>query len=218
MTALEALATVIGGFAALGTLIWVMVGSPSLVKAVRNRINNSSAPVHPPKRRVLNIEWGQLEAAARTFATENSSTYDLVVGIQPDGAMLANLLAARLQLRCVAMDKYYPQVRRTSFFVFDQNKHSRSVRASMTQFTPPSDIVNPSRVLIVDGVTTFGNGLLKAEEEVFKQFNDARIDFYVYAVDQPRLAASHPELAERVRYSRAIDNFVTWIHFPWEST
>lgn len=218
MTAIEALATVIGGFAALGTLIWAMVGSPSLLKAVRDKINNSAEPAHPPKRRIMNIEWSQLEAAATAFAAQNSSTYDLVVGIQPDGAMLANLFAARLQVRCVAMDKHYPQVRRTSFFVFDQNKHSRSVRASMTQFTPPADVVNPSRVLIVDGVTTFGNGLLKAEEEVFKQFNDARIDFYVYAVDQPRLAASHPELVERVRYRRSIDNFLTWIHFPWEST
>lgn len=193
-----------------------MVGNPSILRALRRRLKRSSSPARPPKRRVVNIDWSQLEAAAATFAAGSSVTYDLVVGVQPDGATLAGLLASRLQTRSCVMYKNYLQSKRTSFFVFDQGKHSRSVRASVIQFTPPPDIVDPSHILVVDGVTTFGNGLLKAEEEVLKKFSTARVDFYVYAIDQPRLAASHPEIPDRVKFHRSIDNYVTWLHFPWD--
>lgn len=140
-----------------------------------------------------------------------------MVGVQPDGVSIANLLAGRLQTRYAAMDKHYPQSKRTAFFVFDPDKHSRSARASVTQFTPPPDIADPKRILVVDGVTTFGNGLLKAEEEILKKYSDAHIDFYVYAIDEARLAASHPELVDRVAFHRSIDNRSTWLHFPWDS-
>jgi hypothetical protein len=216
VTITEELATILGGFATLGALIWAMVGNPNILNAWRRRMGNSSSEQRA-KRHVVNVDWKQLEAAAAAFAAKNSTTYNLVVGMQPDGVLLANLLGSQLQTRCIAMDKHYTQSKRTAFFVFDPDKHSRSVRDSVTQFTPTQDIVDPSCILIVDGVTTFGNGLLKAEEEVLKKFIHARIDFYVYAIDPPRLAASHPELVDRTRYHRAIDNYVTWLHFPWDS-
>jgi len=205
-----------GGFAAVGTLMWAMVGSPSVLNWWPRKLKQPPSTAPSAKRRVVNVEWGQVEAAASKFAAKNSVSYDLVVGIQPDGVSMANLLAGRLQTRYAAIDKHYLQSKRTAFFVFDPNKHSRSARASVTQFIPPSDIVNPSCILVVDGVTTFGNGLLKAEGEVLKKFNNARIDFYVFAVDQPRLAASHPEIVDRVAFHVSIDNYRTWLHFPWD--
>jgi len=217
MNAVVTLAAVIGGFAALGTLVWAMVGNPNMLGWLQNRFRNSPPAPPPAKRRVVNVSWSQLETAATAFATRISVTYDLVVGVQPDGISLGNLLAGRLQTRYAAMDKHYPKSKRTPFFVFDPDKHSRSLRDSVTQFTSSSDIVNPSRILVVDGVTTFGNGLLKAQEEILARFNNAQIDFYVYAVDQSRLAACHPEIADRVTYHTIVDNYVTWLHFPWDA-
>lgn len=216
MTTIETLAAVLGGFATFAALIYAMLGSPDLLKFMRREQRHSSLDRRRAERRVAKIDWGQLEAAASAFATKSAVTYDLVVGVQPDGISLANLLAGRLQIRYAAIDKHYPQSKRTSFFVFDPDRYTRSVRASVTQFSPPSDIVNPSRILIVDGVTTFGNALLKAEEEVLKKFSNTRIDFYVFAVDQPRLAACHPEIVDRVAFHVAIDNYSIWLHFPWD--
>ena len=217
MTVTETLAVVIGGFAALATLLYTMMGNPNMLDVVRRRLKNSSSPAHPPRRRVVNIEWSHLEAAAAAFAAGNTVPYDLVVGVQPDGVFLANLVANRIRTRCVAMDKHYVQSMPAPFFVFNQDKHSRSLRESQTQFTPPSDIVNPSHILVIDMVTTFGNGLLKAESKILESFSNAIIDFYVYAIDQARLAASHPEIVDRVNYRRTIDNYVEWLRFPWES-
>jgi orotate phosphoribosyltransferase-like protein len=217
VSAIDQIAAVVGGFAALGALMWAMIGNPSILSALRKRLKRASSPAHPPKRRILNIDWGQLDAATAAFATRNCVVYDLVVGVQPDGVTLANVLAGKLHTRYCAMDKHYMQSKRAPFFVFDQEKHSRSVRQSVTQFTPPPGVVTPSRILVVDGVTTFGNGLLKAEEEILKKYSNAQIDFYVYAIDQARLAASHPEITDRVKFHRSIDNHVTWLHFPWDS-
>jgi hypothetical protein len=193
-----------------------MVGNPSITAWLRARRKNSSLSQPAAKRRVVNVDWGQVQAAASAFAARNCVTYDLVVGLQPDGVSLANILAGRLQSRYAAIDKQYPQAKRTPFFVFESDGHSRSVRASVTDLTVPRDIVNPSRILVVDGVTTFGNALAKAEKVVLRRFKNAQIDFYVFAIDQPRLAAAHPELVDRVAFHTSIDNYMIWLHFPWD--
>jgi len=193
-----------------------MLGNPSIPEWLRRRQRKTSRKRSSNKRRVAEVNWDDVQAAASEFAKMNSVTYDLVIGLQPDGVSLANILAGLLQSRYAAIDKQYPQSRRTPFFVFDPEKHSRSVRDSVTHFTPPPDILNPARILVVDGVTTFGNALLKAEKVVMGKFKKTQIDFYVYAIDQPRLAAAHPEIVERVAFHVSIDNYMTWLHFPWD--
>lgn len=216
MTGIEALATVIGGLAALVALLWAMLGNPSVPAWLQSRHKRASLTRSSGERRVVKVSWDDVQAAASEFAARISVTYDLVVGVQPDGVSMANILAGRLQSRYVAIDKQYPQSKRTPFFVFEPDKHSRSIRESATHFTPPPDITNPSRILIVDGVTTFGNALAKAEEAVLKIFENTHIDFYVFAADQPRLAAAHPEIVERVAFHSSIDNYEIWLHFPWD--
>jgi len=214
----EAIATVIGGFAALGALIWAMLGNPSLLQWFTRWRRKRPLPSRPERRQVVDIGWRELEAAASAFVAKNTTPYDVVVGVQPDGTSLANWLAGKLNTRQGLIDKQYPESKRMPFFVFDSGSHARSSRISVTRFMAPADLVQASRILVVDGVTTFGNALIKAQEAILKEFNGAQVDFYVFAVDQPRLAAVHPEIVPRVSFEKSIDNHAVWLHFPWDPT
>lgn len=216
MSDVGVVAAVVGSCAGLGALVWAMLGNPSMPAWIRNRRIASSASPRPAKREVIRIRWKDIEDAASKFIAGNNYNYDLVVALQPDGVSLANLLAMRLSTRYAAIEKRYIQAKRTPFFVFDKETHARSTRISTTHFSPPHEMKPLPRILIVDGVTTFGNALIKAEAAVCKELPGAQVEFHVFALDQPRLAASHPEIMERLTFARCIDNFAVWLSFPWD--
>jgi hypoxanthine phosphoribosyltransferase len=216
MSNVEVVAAVVGSCGTIGALAWAMLGNPSVVAWMRKRRIPISFPKKAAKRDIAEVKWKDIENAADRFTLGNSVAYDLVIGLCPDGVSLANLLASRLSARYAAIDKRYQQSNRIPFFVFDKDGHARSKRSSSTHFLSPPDVESGSRVLLVDGVTTFGNALCKAEEVVLKEIPEAQIYFYVFALDQARLSASHPEIVSRLSCFRCIDNFSVWLRFPWD--
>ncbi|MDX8149893.1 phosphoribosyltransferase [Lentzea sp. BCCO 10_0061] len=217
MSNVEVVAAVVGSCGTLGALAWAMLGNPSLPSWLKRRRLPASPSRKPEKREIIEIKWKEIEVAVSNFVADNANKYDLVVGVHPDGISLANLMASKLSARYAAIEKRYTQATRQPFFVFDKESHARSNRKSITHFSAPPDINVSPRILIVDGVTTFGNALNKAEHAVRKEVKDAQIDFYVFAIDQPRLSASQPEVMKRVTFHRVIDNFAVWLLFPWDS-
>jgi adenine/guanine phosphoribosyltransferase-like PRPP-binding protein len=223
MSAVE-ITAIVGSVAAVATLIWAMLGNPNLAVKIRESRLHKSLPSSesklPPKaeRSVVQIPWNELETAARAFAATDPAKYDLVIGIHPDGVALANIFAVQLGTRFGTIEKTYKNSQRTPFFVFDNGTHSRSRRVSKSQLIAPTMSPKPKRVLLVDGVTTFGNALFASEQLLLTKFPGSTVDKYVFAVDQARLAAANPELFKQVRYGRAIDNYRTWLEFPWETS
>lgn len=212
-------AGIVGAVAAVGALVWAMMGNPNLLSKFRGRLTGRpSARSALTSRKIEKVDWRDLERGVTNFLTSNSFTYDLVVGLHPDGVAMANQLAQRLNARFSAIDKRYPGIRRSPFFVFEDTGHARSRRESTTDFQAPVDLSGTCRVLVVDGVTTFGNALIAAEVKILKALPGARIDYFVYGVDEPRLNAQHPEIATRLSKELSIDNHTTWLHFPWDAT
>lgn len=212
--------TVCGSVAAIGALAWAVIGNPSLPAWLRSRQGSRRLPTKPknPKPKLVDVGLHQIQSAASEFVRQNVATYDVVVSVDPDGMVLGSLIAPRLRAKRLVLNKQYTESIRAPYFVFDGESHARSIRPSTTELSTPTQIVQPQRVLIVDGVTTFGNGLIKAEQAVQDRFPDARVDFYVYAIDEPRIAAAHGELLNRLRFHVRIDNRQTWLHFPWDVT
>lgn len=72
-----------------------------------------------------------------------------------------------------------------------------------------------SEVLIMDDVATYGDTLHVAAQKVLTQNPAARISFACYAADDARLRVAHPEILERLQRKIEIDNYTTWVSFPW---
>ena len=107
---------------------------------------------------------------------------------------------------------------RKPFLVFNDPGHTRSKRESTVESNPPSGLPEHPRILVVDGVTTFGNAPIQAERAIESQLpHCAGIDFYVYAVDLARLSSAHPELIARTRFHADIENQRVWLRFPWDA-
>jgi hypothetical protein len=211
------IATLIGAAAAVGALVWAMIGNPDLRKRFRNRVFRSGREDRPAQRKLVRIEWKHLDDAIDRFLHENNTRYDLVVGLHPDGVSIANRLAAGLNARFASIEKVYPGMRRSPFFVFEDSSQARSQRESTSEFYAPSELPNEARILVVDGVTTFGNALALAGRRIAEALPQATVDYYVYAADEARLHASQSSLARRVRFEISIDNYRTWLQFPWDS-
>jgi adenine/guanine phosphoribosyltransferase-like PRPP-binding protein len=187
---LVSVGTIAGAAAAVGALAWAMVGNPNLLEVIRDR-PSIGGQARGKKREIILVSSKHLEAAVSRFVTANNVAYDLVVGLHPDGVSIASSLARKIDARFCAVEKIYPGMRRSPFFVFQDSSQSRSHRESTFEFLAPTGVPADAKVLIVDGVTTFGNALSRAREQVLTALPSARVDFYVYAVDEARLHAAN---------------------------
>lgn len=214
----EGIVGIAGGLAAIVAVIWAMFGNPNVLDwRSKHRVPKNARPVQAAKRKSQTISWRQITSAAEHFAKHVPVKYDLVLGIQPDGIPIANLIAAHLEVGTVPLDKQYTDAKRSPFYIFEPGTQVRSVRPSSTHMATPVVGMGARRVLIVDAVTTFGNTLISAEEAVKEQLPDVVVDFYVFAIDEVRLATAHPELLPRTTHSIAIDNGAVWLIFPWQT-
>lgn len=164
----------------------------------------------------MSVNWTELDAAVQGFISANRVAYDLVVGLHPDGVILATSLSRRLNSRFSAIEKIYPKMKRGPFFVFEDDSQARSKRESTFEFVAPTDLPDRPMVLVVDGVTTFGHTLAAARDKIISGMPDAQVDFFVYAVDLTRLSAAHDDVVRRLRFARRVDNYTIWLQFPWD--
>ena len=177
--------------------------------------DSPSARVGP---RVTVVEWDELQAAVDEFCARNLTQFDLIIGIARGGLPIAAALAHALpEARFSTMVKTYVDVKQKPFFVFKDGTHLRSDRKKIFEsFSIPDLEKKVKHILVVDDVGTFGYTLEAAELLIRAQSADALIEFFVFAADLPRLAASRPNVVERLHFHREVDNRAEWLEFPWE--
>jgi adenine/guanine phosphoribosyltransferase-like PRPP-binding protein len=216
-----AIIVVVAGVATVLSLAYLAsIGSRSLPDWWRERrkVNKSGLALREPLPPITTeVAWDAVRDGVTRFTDLNTREYDLIVGIAKGGLPIAVAVANRLPAAGFsAMLKKYVDTKHAPFFVFEEGTNKRSIRTKQVNFALPLEIPPVRRALIVDDVTTFGNSLATAESLVLGQFPEAEIDFFVFAADLSRLAASRPSIADRTRCAREVDNRAEWLRFPWE--
>jgi hypoxanthine phosphoribosyltransferase len=213
---IELTVAIVGATAAAAAFVWMVLGNPSipaLVSRARKRPRGAIGSGHG----AIPVEWETIEAAVRQFVADQRTVYDLIVGVQPDGVMMATLIAQQLGVRQAMIEKRYEGRGRKPFFVFHGDSSIRSERKSASSLQSPVRF-KPESILLVDGVATFGNSLVRGATLLKTRYPSSDLEYFVYAVDEARLSASHPELLSRLKFGLSIDNRKVWLVFPWDQT
>lgn len=195
-------------------LLWAMLGNPNLLnfRKTKKKINKSA------NREVVDVSRDELEnAVAELLKANKLFECDLVIGIQPSGTLLAEMVARKIQKPLGHLIRQYKDTDTKPFYIFNSALPTRSKRISDRLMAIP-DLTDPPRhALIVDAVTTFGNSLAATEQKLLEEYPNCKTSFFVYAVDETRLSAAEPEVFERLWSFKKINNYLVWLRFPWEA-
>lgn len=166
---------------------------------------------------VESVEWPTLKSWLETLALmERARRWDAIVGISRGGAALAIPLSYLLPALPLHF-AYFSGIKNIGkeFYVFDAGReHRLQWTRSHLQLTTPFESRRP---LIVDDVATFGDTLGTVRDLVLES-GPEDVSFALYAVDPNVLRRERPELLAKAIYAREVDNSVTWLSFPWQSS
>lgn len=162
---------------------------------------------------IIKIQWPSVESWLRHLA--DHERFDTIVGVTRAGLPLAvGLSFLRPEASLAILSRRGPRGEKLPRYDFEKDRAART-ELLLRSFELTSLPDRASEVLIVDDVATFGDTLHVASLKVLQRIPNARITFACFAADEPRLSAAHPEVLERLQRQIAIDNYKTWVSFPW---
>lgn len=162
---------------------------------------------------IMKIQWSAVESWLRRLA--NQQRFDTIVGVTRAGLPLAvGLSFLRPEASLAILSRRGPRGEKLPRYDFEKDRAART-ELLLQSFELTSLPDGASEVLIVDDVATFGDTLHVASMKVLERIPMAQITFACFAADEARLSSANPEVLERLQSQVAIDNYKTWVSFPW---
>lgn len=162
---------------------------------------------------IMRIEWPSVEAWLRHLARHQQ--FDTIVGVARAGLPLAvGLSFLRPDASLAVLSRLGPRGEKLPRYDFDEDRDARMELLAQS-FELNSLPGSAAEVLIIDDVATYGDTLHVAAQKVLVQSPGTRISFACYAADDTRLRLARPEIFKRLQRKIVIDNYKTWVSFPW---